>query len=178
MTEYAETIAPTPERMRHAGAYLERPHIDQRTHRTAHRVVGLVYTMHRDGKLPDECWRAHERFAADWETANRTSSAIGGYGERIGGSLGMSDTAEIRKALCWQRAGDAIASVASERGRRALVMSVSARPADEISTARPYTLEEIGRATSHYRASKEARASAMATLESALWQLHRFYEPG
>lgn len=174
MTELADTIAPTPERERHAGVFLERSHVDQRTNRRAHRIVGLVYTLHRDGKLSDECWRAHVRFEEDWTTANRTSSAIGGYGERIGGSTGASDRAEIRKTLAWKHAADALASLASPQARRALVMSVSACPAG----GRPYSLEEIGQECSTYRQRGQAVAAATATLRDALWHLHKHYEPG
>lgn len=173
MTDLVDTIAPTPERMRHAGAFLERPTIDQRTERRAHRVVGLVYTLHRDGKLSDECWRAHARFEQDWTTGNRTSSAIGGYGERIGGHDG-SDRGEIRKTLAWQHAADALASLASPHARRAVVMSVTA----STTNARPYTLEEIGRECSHCRDAAQARTAGAVTLRDALWQLHKHYEPG
>ena len=173
MTEL-DTIALTPERERHAGAFLEQPVIDQRTNRRVHRIVGLVYTLHRDGKLSDECWRAHARFEADWTTANRTSSAIGGYGERIGSSSDTSDRVEIRKSLAWRHAADALASLASPHARRALIMSVTACP----TGGRPYSLEEIGRECSHCSDKAQARTAAAITLRDALWHLHKHYEPG
>jgi hypothetical protein len=173
MTELADTIALTPERERHAGAFLERPHVDQRTERRAHRVVGLVYALHRDGKLPDECFAAHGRFEQDWTTANRTSSAISGYGERIGGHDG-SDRGEIRKSMAWGHANSALDALASDEARRAVLMSVTVSPAG----GRPYTLEEIGQQCSHFRTKDQARAAGMITLRDALYQLHKHYEPG
>ena len=178
MTELAEIITPTPERLAHAGQLLELPHVDQRTRRYAHRVVGVVYTLHRDGKVSDQCYRAHETFALDWERANRVSSAIASYGERIGAIGDAGELAELRKVAAWRRTADALASVASASGRMALVMTVSPRKADAVSTVRPYTLEEIGREVSHFRTRSQATAAAFSVLDSALWQLHRFYEPG
>jgi len=175
MTDLADTIAPTPERMRHAGAFLERPTIDQRTERRAHRVVGLVYTLHRDGKLSDECWRAHARFEEDWTTANRTSSAIGGYGERVGGHDG-SDRAEVRKMLAWKHTQDALNAMSRPKYRLALELSVTAK--EGTFPVRPHDAEDIGRMITGRKHPQQARAAGQEIIEEALWQLHKHYGPG
>ncbi|MDX2288178.1 MAG: hypothetical protein NW217_05085 [Hyphomicrobiaceae bacterium] len=179
MTDTAEMIAPTPERIAHAMGLMEAPEINQRVQRRAYQAQSIVARMHTDGKISDECLRAFQRFDTDWSVGHAVPSAIAGYGERIASaSSDGGEHAEVRKIVAKQRSDQALASIGSPHGQRALMMAVAPRQADATSTLRPYTLEEIGRACSTCRDRAQAMAAGMVTLRDALYQLHLHYDEG
>lgn len=172
----ALTIAPTPERMQHAGALIEEPEVNQHRARRAFRVVSLVASMHARGSINDDCLRAFERFEQDWAVAHRVPSAVAPYGERFGSASDMDDTSQVRKDNARRRSAEAMHAIGSPHARRALLMAVCPRPADATSTMRPYSLEEIGRACSTYTSKMHAVTVGNVVLRDALWQLHLHYE--
>lgn len=174
MTDLLDTIAPTPERMAHAGPLMEMPEISQHKERRAYRVVSLVCGMHARGVLDDACLSTYERFERDWQLANRSPSAISGYGERIGGSDERGDVAAEKKRLAHVRTQLALASIGSPFAKLAIVMAVSSRP----DTGMPYNLEDIGREVSSAKQRGQAIAWGTATLQHALYQLRLHYEEG
>lgn len=173
MTDAVEAMAPTAERIARAAGLIEAPVINQARSRRAWRLVPLVEAMHRDNKISDDCLKAYVRFEGDWTIANRTSSGIGSYGERICSSDDLDDTAEIRKAVARRRITIAQNSIGSPHGRKALIMAVTSKH----ETSLPHTLDDIGRACGVTN-GPQARAAGMATLRDALYQLHLHYDEG
>lgn len=173
MTDVAEAIAPTAERISRAAGMIEAPVVNQTRSRRAWRLVPLVEAMHREGKISDDCLKAYVRFEGDWTIANRTSSGIGSYGERIRASDDTDGTSELRKAIARKRITAAQDSIGSPHGRKALLMSVTSKH----ETSLPHTLDDIGRACGVAN-GPQARAAGMATLRDALYQLHLHYDEG
>lgn len=178
MTATMELVAPTRERLEHAKGFAEAPEVNQTTMRRAWRILPLVLSLYRQDKIDADCIQAYERFAEDWEVGNRSSFKIASYGERIGSASDIDDTAEIRKANAYRRARNALDSIGSPHARRALMMTVASRPADAISTMRPYTIEEIGRLCCGVNNKPQAIAAGMTTLRDALYQLRLHYDEG
>lgn len=176
MTDSAfATIGPTAERIAHAGGLMEMPEITQRVQRRHHRVLSLVDGMHARGHLDEDCVMAYRRFERDWSLANSSPACVAAYGERIGGKGDGDETRDERKAAANARVTGALHAIASPMARRALVMAVSSRPADGISTVRPYSLDEIGRSCTSFASKMTSISAATALLHTVLHQLHRYY---
>jgi hypothetical protein len=137
-----------------------------------------VAGLHSRGSIDDRCLTAYQRFERDWETGHRSPSCVAGYGERLTSAGDMADGGEIKKANAYRRSRKALEALGSPHAKLALMMLVSVRPADAISTVRPYSLEEIGRACSSYTARVAAITAGSIVLRDALYQLHLHYDEG
>jgi hypothetical protein len=169
-----DDMSPMRERIAHAAGLIDAPEVNQARSRRAWRLVPLVEAMHRDNKISDDCLKAYARFEHDWAVANRTSSGIGSYGERINSTRDGDGIGELRKAAAHRRIETAQQSIGSPHGRKALVMAVTSKH----ETSLPHTLEDIGRACSTCANRAQAVAAGMATLRDALYQLHQHYDEG
>ncbi len=170
-----DTITPTLERLARAPAY-EGPQVDQRTTRRAYRLLSLVETLERDGKLPRDSVTAHARFARDHAIASRMPRCIAGYGDVAGDGTPISqrieeeggDLLESRRFDARMRMDRALAALSSQTMRTALMLSVT----DDVG------LEGIGRACTAYTSRVPAIAAGLVILQECCWQLHLHYDPG
>jgi hypothetical protein len=106
-----DAIAPTKERIRqHAGA-VDTPSRDQRTNRTAYRLISPVETLRRQSRITEEQWQAFQRFSMDLERGSREPPSIGAYGERIGGTSDDDYCPTTHKLMSYGRAKQALEAV-------------------------------------------------------------------
>lgn len=179
MTDAVEVmIAPTMERLRHVrGAGVDVPVVDRRVSRKAWRIVHVVETMHRAGKIDDRRWGAWERFERDWDRASYSPSLVARYGAAagVGGTpvsqmsamaLTTADVGDNRRLYAIERTRDALLAVMLPRLQQALVMVVSEQ----------CTLDQIGARISRYTQEKQRAAVAAAAIEDGLWLLYQHYQ--
>lgn len=179
VAERTEAVGPTTERLRKAlaiGGRVEMPIEDRRVVRRAWRMVNVVETMHRDGKLTAERWEAWQRFHRAWVAAEMGPRVIQQYGDRFGGggtpesqvtaeAFDMGDAREVRRVMQREHVRDALEAVSAPGLQRVLVMAAGVE----------CSLETIGRSVSSLADRKQVIAVAAALIDTALWLLYCHY---
>ncbi len=164
-------LGPTVERLRRAPDF-DVPVVDEKRRRPAFRIVDVVETMFRDGKIREEQVNAFRQFERDYNEASKSSVLLCRYGERAsGGGTPLSQLAsdllcpEERRADAFRRASDAAKAVCEPRSVEVLVKLVTEQP----------TLEQLGRSVLMILNKPQATAAAMRTVQTATWHLAQHY---
>lgn len=175
-----EMVGPTSQRVRRAassGTAFDMPVEDRRVARRAWRMVNVVETMHREGKLCSDRWAAWQRFQRAWLASEIGPSVIQKYGDRFGSggtpdwqvmaeAFDIADARESQRVLKRDQLRNALEAVSAPGLQRALVMAVGVE----------CSLETIGRSVSRYADRGKAIAVAASMIEVGLWLLHCHYQ--
>jgi hypothetical protein len=164
-------LGPTRQRVDKA-AGVDVPIVDQRSRRQAFRVVDVIETMGRRGKLHDFQAAAFRRFEKDYTTVHKSSVLLGRYGAAASGSgTPLSQLAndllcpEERRADAYTRVSEAALAVGEPRTVEALILVVSSDA----------TLEDIGRVVLMIGNRPQAKVAAERTLQMGTYGLARHY---
>lgn len=164
-------VGPTAERLRRAPDF-DVPLVDEKRRRPAFRIVDVIETMFRVGKIRAEQVNAFRQFERDYTEANRGGSLLSRYGERAsGGGTPITQLAsdllcpEERRADAYRRVSDAAQAVAEPRCVEMLIAVVTKQS----------TLEDLGRDILMIGNKSQAVAVASRTLQMATWHLAQHY---
>lgn len=164
-------IGPTAERLRRAPDF-DVPVVDEKRRRAAFRIVDVIETMFRVGKIREEQKNAFRQFEKDYTEANRGSALLSRYGERAsGGGTPISQLAsdllcpEERRAEAFRKVSEAAQAVCEPRCVEMLIAVVTEQA----------SLEDLGRRVLMVQNSAQAKAVASRTLQMATWHLAQHY---
>lgn len=164
-------LGPTAERLRHASG-CDVPLIDSKSRRHAFRVVDVIETMFRVGKIRTEQYNAFRQFEKDYAKAQKGVMRLSRFGDRAsGGGTPISQLAIdlLCPEECRMDAYAKISAAANAVGEpRCVEMLIAA------STERT-TLEELGRQVLLIGNKAQAAAVASRTLQMATWHLAQHY---
>lgn len=162
-----DAISPTPERMQHHGGEIQTPHRDRKTNRDSYRLVPLIETLNRQGRLTDNQCGAFAIFHRDMERAERHRPVTSSYGDRIAGTGDETDICfETLKEQAHQRAMAALKAVEQPALTGVLRILVT----EDVNN-----LREIGQRILNYKAAPAAQAAACLAVQSATWRLWQHY---
>lgn len=171
-------VGPTVSRIAQAkGIEIEMPVVNRRVVRKAWRMVSVIETMRREGKLCDGRWEAWERFERDWRRTELGASIISKYGEQAGS--GGTPLTQLRE-MAFERAA-ALDEVRFQATRR-VMQALSAVGVPRMQWAllmvagQECNLEMIGQRISRYADRGKAIAVAASAIEDGLWLLHNHYQ--
>jgi len=164
-------LGPTRERLAKAAGF-DVPAVDQKSRRQAFRLVDVIETMKRDGRLRDEQVNAFRQFEKDFTNSQRSSVLLCRYGEQAsGGGTPLSQLAydilcpEERRAEAFGKARDAAVTVGEPRTVEALLMIVT----------EACNLERIGREVLMVMNKSQAIAVAARTVQMGTYMLALHY---
>lgn len=146
--------------------------VDDKRRRQTFRIVDVVETMFRDGKIRQEQINSFRQFERDYTTAVKSSVLLARYGERAsGGGTPLSQLAsdllcpEERRADAYRKASDAAKAVCEPSSVEILIKLVTEQP----------TLEQLGRNVLMVPNKSQAIAAAARTIQTATWHLAQHY---
>lgn len=164
-------VGPTPERVAKATG-VDVPIVDNKRRRQAFRMVDVIESMHRQGRLREEGVAAFRKFERDLATAYASSPLLSRYGEQTGGR-GTPLSQLTSDILCpEERRADAINDVhcaAVAVGEPRTVESLLAIATREVS------LELIGRTILLVGNKTAAIAAAGRTVQIGTYSLAMHY---
>lgn len=165
-------LGPTPERVAKAAGGVDVPVVDTKRRRNAFRVVGIVETMLREGRLRPEQAAAFRKWERDMAVAHSSSALLSRYGELTGsGGTPLSQLAsdllspEERRTDAHRSLAQAAISVGEPRTVEVLIMLATTDA----------TLEQIGRHVLMVGNRPQAKAQAERTIQLGTYWLARHY---
>lgn len=163
--------APSKERLAKAGDF-DVPHVDQRSRRTAFRIIGVVEGMERTGRLRREQVTAFQRFEKDLSLASRSSHTISRYGDEAGaGGTPLSQLStdmlsmDERQSDVHRNIAAAVRAMSEPRTVEAVTMAA----------VKDTNLEQIGKLVLLIGNKTQAIASAARTLQMGTYLLALHY---
>lgn len=175
-----DTVGPTAQRVRHAGAAgveIHAPVTDRKVARKNWRMINVVETMHREGKIDDRRWSAWQRFYRDWVQAEMGSRVIQKYGSSFGGggtpewqisldAFAMADEREKFRIDRLDRLRYALEAISAPKMQVALVMAAGVE----------CSLDTIGERVCNYADRNKRMAVAFTLIDCGLWLLYNHYQ--
>jgi len=169
MTDTAEMIAPTAERLARARGLIDAPEVSQTKVRRSYRIMPLVEGLHARGKIEKEQLDAYLTFERDWLVGNRMPACIAAYGERVGSKADISEQTEIRKFNAARRVEQALAAIGDERSRQRMAIELVVSGGEDVD------LEYVGKRCTAYTGRVPAITAGLILLQEALHRLHVHY---
>ena len=164
-------VGPTPERVAKASG-VDVPIVDQTRRRQAFRMVDVVETMRRDGRLRDESVAAFRKFEREVALSRLTSVQIGMYGDYVAGGSRLVAQIEGDGMSPEERRQEAHARLAQARmfiGEPRTVEALMTIATEETS------LEKIGRGILMIGNKTAAIAAAARTVQIGTYALAMLY---